>query len=174
MSRGREPYSSRMDTRSEAYGPRSEGGRSSPPPNARPAPIPEPVPLSPPPLPPAPCRRSFSFPRSPLPRPPALDGRVGPCMGIARSGGIGSRSSASRMKLRSETTSSCVCTGRPATSSRAARSANRTCSSVPSKIMSDRTASTKSRMRRARSDPRAFSGGWIHRRWGTILGHGLA
>ncbi len=126
----------------------------------------------PPPFPPAPWRDSFS-PRSPLPRPPEFEGRAGPCSGIARSDGIGSRSSASRTKARSETTSSCTWTGRPATSSRAARSARRTCSSVPSRMMSDRAASTASRIRRRRSDPQ-YSLGEIQRRWGLALGGGLA
>lgn len=47
---------------------------------------------------PPPCRDSFS-PRSLLPRPPELDGRAGPCSGIVRSDGIGSRSSASRIRV---------------------------------------------------------------------------
>ncbi|KAG1434693.1 hypothetical protein G6F57_021471 [Rhizopus arrhizus] len=55
------------------------------------------------------------------------------------------------MKSRSDTTSSAVCTGRPATRSAAALAASRTCSSVPSRMMSDSAASAASRMRRARS-----------------------
>ena len=54
----------------------------------------------------------------------------GPCSGIARSDGMGSRSSASRMKARSDTTSSWVWTNLPVASSCTARAASRTCSSA--------------------------------------------
>ena len=55
------------------------------------------------------------------------------------------------MKSRRDTTRSDVCTARPATNSSAARAANRTCCSVPSRMTSDSAASTASRMRRERS-----------------------
>lgn len=113
-------------------------GLETPPPSAsvaRPAPIPRPPP---PPREPLPSR-------SPLPEPRC---RVGPCFGISRSGGTGSRSSAARMKSRRETTSSCVWTRRPPTSSRAARSARRIWSSVPRRMTSESAASTASRMPR--------------------------
>ncbi len=102
-----------------------------------------------------PChyRRLGGLALSAFSRPPDDDGRAGPCSGIARSDGIGSRSSASRMKVRSDTTSSWVWRSLPVASSCAARAASRTCSSVPSRMMSDKAASTASRTRRARSEP---------------------
>ncbi|TPG52003.1 hypothetical protein EAH76_14830 [Sphingomonas glacialis] len=127
-----------------------------PPPGSPPPPIPPPPPLPPPPPPPPPLRPASSLLVPPLP-PPDEVGRVGPCIAMVRSPGIGSRSSASRTNARSDTTSSCVWTGWPATSSRTALSASRTCSSVPSRMMSDSAASTASRMRRVRSDRAAPS-----------------
>ncbi len=64
----------------------------------------------------------------------------------------GSGPAPSRMKFRNDTTSSAVCTVRPAARSEAAVAASRTCSSVPSRMMSDSAASTASRMRRDRSE----------------------
>ena len=106
---------------------------------------------APPPMPLPPPLASSRPPPSPFPR--DADGRAGPCLGIGISAATGSRASTSRMKLRNDTTRSCRCTWRPATSSAAAFAARRTCSSVPSRMMSDRAASTASRMRRARSLP---------------------
>lgn len=91
----------------------SDAELSSIPPLSEPAPMPPPIPMPAPiPMPPtfSPPRRD-SFPPSPLPRLAEFDGRAGPRIGIARSAGIGSRSSARRMKSRSETTRSWVWTG---------------------------------------------------------------
>jgi len=76
-----------------------------------------------------------------------------PCLGhrmqLAAPGLVGE----SPMKSRRDTTSSWVCTTLPVASSCAALAASRTCSSVPSRMMSDKAASTASRTRRARSEP---------------------
>ncbi|GAO22140.1 hypothetical protein ALISP_3208 [Alicycliphilus sp. B1] len=82
----------------------------------------------------------------------ALRGNLG-------AGAMGSRSGASRMNWRSDTTSAAVSMLRPAARPRAAVAASATCSGVPRRITSDRAAFTASRVRRWRSELAAASSG---------------